>query len=108
VNCSPDEAFDLFLTPWCASGVELLLSVNGGIASDPCKVVEISPGRERQVSIEFTRLGRQRIIDLSRAKLSYEDSRAGLFPELMAKKWTCFLLAEFPGNEGSLLFALPI
>jgi hypothetical protein len=108
MDCSLDEAFDLFLIPWCTSGVELWLFVNGGVASDPCKVVAILPGSERHISIELTRSGNQRTVDMSRARLSYEDSRAGLFPELIAKKWVCFLLAEFPDNEGSLLFAVPI
>lgn len=108
MHCSLGEAFNLFLVPWHTSGVELWLFINGGVASDPCKVVAISPGKEGYVSIELTRSGNQRTIDLSRARFSYEDSRAGLSPESISKKWVCFLLAEFPENEGSLLFALPI
>jgi hypothetical protein len=105
MQCTIEEAFSLFLEPWRASDAELLVALDrgGGVR---CRIVETSPG-EGLVTIHASEWGgKQRVVDLSSAKLSYEDARAGLIPELVERKWEVFLLAEFP-NGRSLLLALP-
>jgi hypothetical protein len=105
--CSLKDAFDLFLVPWYTSGKEVVLSVDRGEGgSEGCKIEMISPGSS-VVHIVLTLSGRQKTLDLSRASFSYEDSRAGIIPELVAKRWVCFLFAEFPDGR-SLLFAEPL
>lgn len=88
--------------------MEFVLSVDGGAGgSELCKIEWISPGSGSLISILLTRSGHQRTLDLAGASLSFEDSRTGLVPELIAKRWVCFLLAEFPDGR-SLLFAQPL
>ncbi len=106
MQCSIEEAFSMFLVPWQVKDTELVLAVDKGAGSEPCRIVTTSPGNRWHIEIAFTRLGRQKTLDLSTASFSYEDSSAGVMPELIAKRWTCFLLVEFPeGRE--LLFAEP-
>ena len=105
--CSLKEAFDLFLFPWYRGSKELVLSVNGGKGgSEGCTIEMISPGSSG-VHILLTLSGRQKMLDLSQASFSYEDARAGLVPELVANRWVCFLLVEFPDGQ-SLLFSEPL
>jgi hypothetical protein len=106
VNCSIEEAFSLFFSSWQENETDLVLSVDRGARSEHCKVATISPGNRSCIEIAFTRSGHQKTFDLSAATFSYEDSRAGIVPELVAKRWACFLLAEFPDGRG-LLFAEP-
>ena len=106
--CSLQEAFELFLIPWYTGGREIVLSVDGGKGgSEECKIEFISPGSKSVVDILLKRSGAHKTLDLSSASFSYEDSRAGIVPELVAKRWVCFLLAEFPDGR-SLLFAEPL
>jgi hypothetical protein len=106
--CSLQEAFELFLIPWYRKGTVFVLSVDGGKGgSEHCKIELISPGSDSFVHIFLTRSGAQKVLDLSSASFSYEDSRAGLVPELVARRWACFLLAEFPDGR-SLLFSEPL
>jgi hypothetical protein len=107
MQCSIEEAFSMFLVPWQEKVVELVLSIEGGARSGRCKIATISPGSRSFIEISFTRSGRQKTFDLSTASFSYEDSRAGIVPELIAKRWVCFLLAEFPDGRG-LMFAEPL
>jgi hypothetical protein len=106
--CSLQEAFELFFVPWYKAGTEFVLSVgNGpGKSEEECKIAFISPG-SNSLHIDLIRSDRQKTLDLSEASFSYEDSRAGLVPELVARRWVCFLLAEFPDGR-SLLFSEPM
>ena len=102
MNCSLEEAFSLFLRPWCENKTTLVLTVDRGLkGSERCTILETSPGKAR-VRLKSMEVN----FDFSSAGFSYEDWRAGLVPELVARKWTCFLLAEFP-DDRSLLFSEP-
>ena len=108
MQCSIEEAFSMFFAPWQEKGTDLVLSVDRGAGSEHCKVVTISPGNRWHIEIAFTRSGQKKTLDLgAAASFSYEDWRAGLFPEGTRRKWTCFLLAEF-ADRRSLLFAEPL
>lgn len=108
MQCSIEEAFSIFLVPWQAKGTNLVLSIDKGAGSEPCKVVTTSPGNSWLIEIEFTRSGQKKTLSLgTAASFSYEDWRAGLIPEVTRGKWTSFLLVEF-ADRRSLLFAEPV
>ena len=106
--CSQEDAFALFIVPWRANSTEVLLSIDRGVGgSEFCKIDWVSPGNGTLISIVLTRSGVKKILDVRDAQFSFEDARAGIVPELVAKRWSSFLLAEFP-NGRSLLFAEPL
>ena len=106
MKCSLEEAFNLFFIPWCESGVTIVAALNRGF------------GGSEQGWIESTDLGRKAFkfrakswekgkdIWFENASFTYEDSRAGLVPELVERKGVCFVLAEFTDGR-EILFALP-
>jgi hypothetical protein len=109
MQCSIEEAFSMFFAPWQDRGTELLLAVDGGFdGANRCKVVTISPGSRWYIEIEFTRSERKTTLDIgAAASFSYDDWRAGLFPEAMRRKWAHFLLVEFADGR-RWLFAEPL
>ena len=102
MECSLEEAFSLFFAPWCNDGTELVLAVDKG-GAERCHIIETSVG-ESYIRVRSDNL--DAVLPLEGATLSYGDSRAGIVPTLVERKWACFLELRLP-NGRLLLFAVP-
>src|SRR5438445_2296706 len=104
MDCSSEEALKLFFDKWRSEDTRLVLVVDKG-GSEDCRVVETSVAQSPSL-IRVKLTSGEAVLDLSGAKFSYEDWRAGLVPELVERNWVCFLLLEFASGR-SLVLADP-
>lgn len=101
MTCSAPEAFQMF-DKWYAESASLVLTLDKG-GSERCQITNVIHQDQRIIVTAETW---QTKFDLVGAKYEYEDSRAGVVPELVDKKWVCFLEVSFP-NGRKMLIAEP-
>lgn len=92
----------MFFGRWFAEKTPVVLTLDKG-GSERCQITSVVRPEER---IGVTCKSWHADFDLTGAQYDYEDSRAGIVPELVHKKWVCFLEVNFP-NGRRMLFAEP-
>jgi len=109
---SVEEAFLVF-SKWLEEN-RLLHFGPGGTAEGPLTVshVALAPAQITEISGNVLKISTNLksgnpvlvTLDVSGAEFEYQDSRAGLVPELVERKWICFLLVTFASGR-RVLFA---